>query len=369
MRNFVAARQKSATNVPPVLPYIIFLVSIAGIACWLYLIYYIIFVFQMPPEFPYKLMSWIANISRRVAFLSVSVSGIYILLKAKYTKATMFFALFFTLSSLQTALYYFVVNGLLQNKLLIFNVNLMYTLTMILAIRAIQEFPSHLTAPQIRHVFKGRYVQKPFIAVLAWLSKGYRIWLVFLPLGLLWIEFSISISFISISYTIICVAVCIGYMFVQLRVSDNHAKKPLYWLMWYAFMVIFNDIVSSYTFYWLKLQPSSFSFGCDTLLNFSLLFTVVMIVFFSDLLNAKLFLQKTVIFGVIVFLFLFAFSFLEHFVIHWLAQFLQIHNIYVASTFACIIGMFFHPIKKRLEKWLKINDDTAVYKPVKASGN
>jgi len=350
MRNFVAARQKSATNVPPVLPYIIFLVSIAGIACWLYLIYYIIFVFQMPPEFPYKVMSWIANTSRRLAYLSVSVSGIYILLKAKYTKATMFFALFFTYNSFYIAYYYFVFVGLLPNKWWIFNDNLMYPLTMILAIRAVQEFPSHLTAPQIRLAFKGYYLQKPFIAVLAWLAKGYRTWFVFFPLGIL-----LSNFFTQINFTIICIVVCIGYLLVQLRVSDDHAKKPLYWLMWYAFLVIFYEIFN-YSLNWLKIQAPAFSLGCDALLSFSLLFTVVMIVFFSDLLNAKLFLQKTVIFGVIVFIFLFAFSFLEHFVIHWLAEFLQIHNIYVASTFACIIGMFFHPIKMRLEKLIKLHD-------------
>ena len=129
-------------------------------------------------------------------------------------------------------------------------------------------------------------------------------------------------------------------------------------MMWYAILVIFNEILTYYLYHWIKLQVvSPFSFGCDALLNFSLLFTVVMIVFFSDLLNAKLFLQKTVIFGAIVFIFLFAFSFVEHFVVHWLAQFLQIHNIYVSSTFACIIGMFFHPVKKKLEKWLKFDEN------------
>jgi hypothetical protein len=363
MRNLVAARQKSATNVPPVLPYIIFLLSIAGIACWFYLIYYLIFVFQMPPEFPYKTLSWIANISRRVAFLSVSVSGIYILLKAKYTKATMFFTLFFTFYSLYTAVAYLFVNGLLPSKWWIFNDYLMYPLTVILAIRTFQEFPSHLTAPQIRLDFKGRYIQKPFIAVLAWLVKGYRIWLVFFPLGLLLIEFSILIS-----YTIICVVVCIGYLLVQLRVSNDHAKKPLYWLMWYAFILIIHEILYYY-FIWLKGQASSVALGCNVLLNFSLLFTVVMIVFFSDLLNAKLFLQKTIIFGVFVFIFLFAFSFLEHFVVHWLAEFLQIHNIYVASTFACIMGMFFQPMKKRLKIWMKFSDDKAKHLPAKASGS
>lgn len=363
MRNFVAARQKSATNVPPVLPYIIFLLSIAGIACWLYLIYYIIFVFQMPSEFPYKVLSWIANISRRVAFLSVSVSGIYILLKAKYTKATMFFAMFFTFYSFQTAYYYFVLAGILPSKWWIFNDYLMYPLTLTLAIRTFQEFPSHLTAQQIRHVFKGSNIQKPFIAVLAWLVQRY-LWLIFFPLGLLTFK-----SFIELSYIIICVGVCIGYLLVQLRVTDNHAKNPLYWLMWYAFIFIIHEILFYANIYWFDGQASSFSLGSNTLVNFSLLFTVVMIVFFSDLLNAKLFLQKTVIFGVIIFLFLFAFSFLEHFVVHWLAEFLQIHNIYVASTFACIIGMFFHPIKKRLEKWLKLNDDTAKHLPVNASGN
>ena len=153
MRNFVAARQKTATNVPPVLPYIVLVLSLAGIACWLYLIYYLIFVFQMPPEFPYKTASWIANISRRIAFLSVSVSGIYILLKAKYIKANMFFALFFTFHSLYTAVEYFFLNKLLPKEWWIFNDYLMYPLAMILAIRAVQEFPTHITAAQIRACF------------------------------------------------------------------------------------------------------------------------------------------------------------------------------------------------------------------------
>jgi hypothetical protein len=207
-------------------------------------------------------------------------------------------------------------------------------------------------------------LQKPFIAVLVWLAKGYRTWFVFFPLGILLSKF-----FTQSSFTIISIVICIGYLLVQLRMGDDHAKKPLYWLMWYALLVIFYEILLNCLFYWLKLQTSAFALGCDALLNFSLLFTVVMIVFFSDLLNAKLFLQKTVIFGVIVFLFLFAFSFLEHFVVHWLAEFLQIHNIYVASTFACIIGMFFQPLKKRLKKWMKLDDDTAQHLADKASEN
>lgn len=363
MRNFVAARQKSATNVPPVLPYIVLVLSLVGIVCWLYLIYYLIFVFQMPPEFPQKVMSWIANISRRVAFLSVSVSGIYILAKAKYTKATMFFALFFTYNSLQLAFYYFIFNGLLPVKWWIFNNYIVSPLNLILAIRAVQEFPSHLTATQISLVFKKYYLQKPFIAVLSWLAKGYRTWLIFFSLGILGIKFSLFST-----YTIICVVVCIGYLLVQLRVTDDHAKKPLYWLMWYAILVIFNEFLIYYLYYWVKVQEASpFSLGYDALLNFSLLFAVLMTVFFSDLLNAKLFLQKTVVFGTIVFIFLFAFSFVEHFVVHWLAEFLQIHNIYVSSTFACIMGMFFQPMKKRLKKWVRLDENTETHLPIKTT--
>lgn len=363
MRNFVAARQKSATNVPLVLPYMVLVFSLVGIACWLYLIYYLIFVFQMPPEFPYKAMSWIANISRRVAFLSVSVSGIYILIRAKYTKANMFFSLLFTFYSLYIAVEYFFLNKLLPKEWWIFNDYLMYPLVMILAIRTVQEFPTHITATQIRLVFKGRKIQRPFIAVLVCLVKGYRTWLIFFPLGILGIKFSIF----SI-YTIICVVACIGYLLVQLRVSDDYSKKPLYWLMWYAYIAIFHEIFNYYSLYYLKfIGISPFLFACNALLNFSLLFAVVMIVFFSDLLNARLLLQKTVIYGTIVFIFLFVFSFVEHFVVHWLAQFLQIHNIYVASTFACIIGMFFHPIRKRLEKWLKFDENPETHLPNKTS--
>ena len=131
------------------------------------------------------------------------------------------------------------------------------------------------------------------------------------------------------------------------------------------YRVIIHEIFFYY-FIGVKGQASALALGSNALQNVSLLFTVVMIVFFSDLLNAKLFLQKTVVFGTIVFIFLFAFSFVEHFVVHWLAQFLHIHNIYVSSTFACIMGMFFQPMKKRLKKWVKLDENAEIHLPNKA---
>ena len=110
--------------------------------------------------------------------------------------------------------------------------------------------------------------------------------------------------------------------------------------------------------------PHFLDLAAEVALNLLFLFAFVMSVFFSDLLDAKLILQKTVILGIVIFLFTFFFGIAEHFVIHQLSHYFHLEDVYVTSTFACIMGMFFHPLKEKLNHWMKHFDNKPGKDPV-----
>ena len=347
MRKIIVRKQKSTIHVPKALPFLIWGLALAGTILWLYLIYYVLFIFKMPKNDPFIGLAWTSNIVRRLTYLTFSVSGIYILIKAGYTRATLYFALLFTYVSASSGYGWLLHNGTLpQNWSAV--VGVLFTVQIVIMVRSAQEFPGRLTSANISIAYR-HYPMKAFAPVLSWLMRGYRTWLIFLPLGLVVYYLTpVSMIFDAIGF-------CFGlaYLFAQLRTHNTMFKRPLYWMLW----------VGSLHLFWRLLLVSAQLFGlpisnllnlsADIALNLSLLFAFVMSVYFSDLLDAKLILQKTVIFSVVVFLFTFVFGVAEHLFIHQLSHYFHLADVYVSSTFACIMGMFFHPLKEKLTHWMK----------------
>jgi len=58
----------------------------------------------------------------------------------------------------------------------------------------------------------------------------------------------------------------------------------------------------------------------------------------------------------------------EHFLVHNLAHYLHLSDVYLASVFACIMGMFFHPIKEKFIRWMKHFERTVNYNEVSPGG-
>ncbi len=345
--------KKINTYNPRLLTLFIWVLSLAGIILWIFLIYYILAIFKMPEENQNKALAWGVNISRRLAFLTISVSSLYVLIRAQHTRATLYFALFFSFLSLGVSLSWLITVQILSEDLR-HVVNIAGGICIILLVRFIQEFPGQVNQEQIKQVYTGFLTRKLLAPILVWLLKPFRVWIVLLPLALLipsWYGFGFMLILLTSGLSL-------GYLYIQLKVSKSALKNRLYWLLWMLIVIFFSTVYSML----LTLFGSTISiidkYYLPMLENLSILFAFIMIVYFSDLIDAKLILRKTVVFGAIIFLFTFIFGIAEHFIIHQLSHYLHLNDVYIASTFACVIGMFFHPIKEKLTHWMKHFDKT-----------
>ena len=352
MENILSQKQKATMHVPKGLPFLIWALALVGIILWLYLLYYRMFTFKIAEDNLYKGLVWTRNIVWPLTYLVISASGIYILIKASYRRATLYFALLFTYLSAKYAVNWVYLEIFAPKLSPVFLVTDIIFFSIL--VRTLQEFPNRLTVRNIKAVFK-HYPMKAFVPILIWFIPPYRTWLVFLALGL--IAYGMLVGSMSITGVTIMnvVGLCfsLGYLFAQLRLHDTASKKTLYWLLW---VVTLNLI-----YYFLLLSAQVFDIqityvfreSSDVSLHLCLLIAFIMSVYFSDLVDAKLILQRTVIFGAVIFLFTFVFGVAEHFFIHQLSHFFHLADVYVSSTFACIMGMFFHPLKEKLTHWMK----------------
>ena len=347
MSKLFLQKHKSTIHFSKALPILVGVLAVTGIIFWLYLVYWQLFIFKMPKDTPFLGLVLTSNILRRLAYLTISVSGIYILFKATYTRAGLYFTLLVTYLSAYSAFVWLIRNGILTQNWWVTTGGL-DTVLGIMVVRTFQEFPGNLTSGNLKLALRP-YPMKVVVPVLRWLLAKYRTGLVFLLLGLA--NYYLIPAYDA--YSIIYIFFGLAYLFAQLRVQNIASKRPLYWLLWVVSLFLFQGLLFLFALLF-GFQITGLIYGLvDVPLSLSLMFAFVMIVFFSDLLDAKLIFQKTVIIGTIIFLFTFVFGVFEHFVIHKLSHYFQIEGVYVSSTFACIIGMCFQPLKKKLTHWMK----------------
>ena len=211
-------------------------------------------------------------------------------------------------------------------------------------IRMLQESPVQLTSQMVNGVYKPRGFSKLPAVMLNWLLKGYNLWFVLFPFGYIFHVFVPA----NVVYEIVYISLALLYLFVHIRSNYTISKRPLYWILWALVLQLFWVLtVQCFILFDASMNAVIFYIS-DSILNLSLLFAFVMSVYFSDLLDPQLILKKTIIYGIIIFLFTFLFGTTEHFIIHQLSHYLHIESVYISSTFACLMGMCFHPLKEKL---------------------
>lgn len=336
--------------VPRVLPPIVWSLIVLSTIIWLYLIYYLIFKFKMgtgPEVVP--AFAWSINVIKRVAGLLISISAIYVLVQSR-TRSSFYYALFIVFISAWDSIRWLVTsNTLSENWYYVYS--LAGIICFVITVRMSQEFPSHINVANIARVYyKSRY-WKFMTRPLCWLLKSYRTWIFFLLVQLASFALSPNSMFTIGSAIPLFFAIC--YIVVQLRTTSAHSKNQLYWIIWVLFCIFFIITCTSYfSMFGINMSPL-LGYILHLLGYLPLIFAIVITVFFSDLLDARLILRKTLLYGLLFLFIMFLFGTVEHLIIHELSHQFHFNEVYIASAFAAGIGMLVHPVKEKLTHWLK----------------
>ncbi len=342
----------ASTKIPKILIPLVWLIAGIGISIWLYLTYFLVFKFQTNKSLPFDLIYCIV---RNITFLIISISGIYLLSRASLTRASFYFALFISIYSQRDGLFWLIKSESLPDFWMhLFNIE--FVASIVLLIKCLQEFPTHLSSNKI---LKVHYINKRFhflIAPTLWLLKGNRIWFVFFPLGLT-IKYFDNNVIIQI-YTLLILCLSLFYIRVQHKSCNAAQAKKLYWIIWallcFIFVAFFNIFVAL-DLYDLSTSPylPFIKFIIEMLQHFSLIFAVIMTIFFSDLLDSALILRATILYGFLFFIITLLFGMGEHFIIHNISHYFHFNDSYLLSGFAGFTGMLIHPIKEKMEHYIK----------------
>jgi len=224
----------------------------------------------------------------------------------------------------------------------------------ILFIRLSQEFPLRLTKSHIHHSFKQSHFHW-LTHPLTWLLKPIYCWMIFLPIFMT-IAFAGPYRQSEVRFMlIICIMLAVASCYLQVQLHHNNRKQlqPLYWWGWtlliQLFFYVYRIIVSL-----LNLNlPDNIWKVLFIIMMLSIILTLLMSVYFTDLLDARVVLRKTFFYGSMLLILLLFFGALEHFVIHKLSHWLHLSNTLVTSLFAGATGMLFHPLKEKLKNWMQ----------------
>ena len=225
----------------------------------------------------------------------------------------------------------------------------------IIFIRLSQEFPLRLAKSHIHHSFRQNSRIHWLAHPLTWLLKPLHCWIIFLPLFMI-IAFvgpyrQSEVRFMSITCIMLAVASC--YLPVQLHHNSRRQLQPLYWWAWSLLIQLF--------FYGYRIivgllnlnLPDNIWKVLFIIMLLSIIITVLMSVYFTDLVDSRVVLRKTFLYGSMLLIFLLFFGALEHFVIHKLSHWLHLSNTLITSLFAGATGMLFHPLKEKLKNWMQ----------------
>lgn len=337
---------KTSRNVSLSVLLFIWLQGIAGIIGWIYIVADFIHGSSILYDTPVLFADFIV---RSITFLFASVTGIYIITKSSRTRTSLIYALVIIAWSNVEALFAFNLNdalGVAGPYIYDFE----YALLFVIGVRMAQEFPAHLVPAHIAHVYYrsgARFMVRP----LAWLLKGNRTWLIIFPSAMA-LLLSGQTAMVKL-YSIFLISLFLLYTAAQHRICNPRQVRLLYWVIWSAVCQFFISLCKFLLILYHIKDGGEIAMILTMAGCFTLLMSTVMIVYFSDMLDAGLILRKTLSYGLLFFIVTSAFGSLEHYVIHNISSWLHLNDVYVVSLFAGITGLCVHPLKKKLERLSK----------------
>ncbi len=338
---------KTSRNISLAVLFFIWLQGIAAFISWIYLIADFIHGSSVLYNTPILFADFIV---RSITFLFAAITGIYIITKSSRTRTSLIYSLVIIAWSNVEALFAFNLNGslgLAGHYLYDFE----YALLFVIGVRMAQEFPAHLVPAHIAHVYyrtHARFMVRP----LAWLLKGNRTWLIIFPSAMA-LLLSGQTAMVKL-YSVFLISLFLLYVAAQHRICNPRQVRLLYWVIWSAVCQFFISLCKFLLILYHIKDGGEIAMILTMAGCFTLLMATVMIVYFSDMLDAGLILRKTLSYGFLFFIITSAFGSLEHYVIHNISHWLHLNDVYVVSLFAGITGLCVHPLKKKLEHLSKV---------------
>lgn len=220
-----------------------------------------------------------------------------------------------------------------------------YALTGTVFIKALQNFPRHISKHDIQLTFPKNKIIAGFISRTI---RNYT-WFVFPVLiavaALLRLKDSVIDLFILITALL--------SLYVNYKQSASDERNKILWLFWglitYAFLTIIRLIV-----YFRPIEnPHTINLVFNILLPLVLVLSLSMSLFFSNTFDTGILISRTLVDGFIFIFIVLIYNIIEHYFLHWLSHELGVSDVFLSSTLSGIFVLAFSPIHHKLMHFLK----------------
>ena len=271
------------------------------------------------------------------------IFSIIITIKTHQQKGAMLFAIFLSLLSADWSIQFLrLMNAdwIPLIWLIVFN-----GLASVVYIKSLQSFPREITKQDIRSVFPKNKIASGYIN---WAIKDYT-WLVF-PIiigGFTYLNISDRVNDLFVLLTaLLC-------MYVNYKSSSPIGKNKILWLFWGLIAFTFLSLIQFILYYSTPEIPPIVRLIFNALMMFALLLSLVMSLFFSNTFDTGILLRRTIVDGFLFIIIILLYNTVEHYLLHWLSEKLEISDGLISSFLSGIFVLAFSPLHHKLMRFLE----------------
>ena len=225
-------------------------------------------------------------------------------------------------------------------------------------IRASQQFPQTITpavlaaSPSIC----GRVAPLRMVFT-ALLSRPILVWIVIASATAFDLLSHQKIAIQAVRLTIVTLG--IAYFYVSYRSDNDESRRKVLWFLAAAVCALAFDLIGIAVESVLKSAGGSAHLGAiisltlDSAYRVALVACIAAAVFYAGAISPTLVIRKTLVYGVSVALFLFAFASVEAFVAEHLVDALHVTDHFASALIGGTFGLTFHPVKRWVERLLE----------------
>ncbi|MEP7235710.1 MAG: hypothetical protein ABI778_10480 [Ignavibacteriota bacterium] len=139
------------------------------------------------------------------------------------------------------------------------------------------------------------------------------------------------------------------YFRISYNLAGRADKNRLAWVLWGLTVSLLLTVIDILILFFYAQPPQLFRDVLSVLYASTICISIIMAVFFAGFLDSSLVVRRTIVYSAVFLLVIFAFSFIEHYVLYGLSVMLDIEGGMTAAFLAGFLSLAVTPIHKFLE--------------------
>ena len=288
----------------------------------------------------------VKSFARLFTDVLLSLMAVFIAFRGSSQKGGQFFALFLVGLVLNDNWFYEGFGELLARFLLALNT----ALTSGLFVAAFQFFPEQLNKEQISHYMSF----EPLRSYLISLTRGQRLWTVFVPvvLALTIVCQLLSFRLGGVLLNLMIILTVFGYMYISYKKVGIDSRSSILWLFWGVLCHVILVVFTAFMQWFNPGDDSLVAMGIAVLANLILLLMIFMSVFFAKSFDTGFIIKRTIVDGALFLLVILVYNVVEHYLLHTINHTLHINDVFLSSLFSGILVLVISPLHHKLTAYL-----------------